>query len=157
MSYNADDDVTRYETGRMTVVQGASGGNFASQSSIAMRVMSECSGRECVPEEAQMVFTLQGSSDIAISSRRLTIVTDERTFEWGEEASWNRRNDIGESQGRLMGVTLPLSDLATIAQSSTIDGSFGDKPLNLGGVQSQLRDFLQTAQNPGASASTESS
>lgn len=103
-----------------------------------------------------MVFTLQGSSDIAISSRRLTIMTDEETFEWGQDASWNQRDDIGESQGRIMGVTLPLSDLETIAQSSTLDGSFGGKSLNLEGMQSQLRDFLQTAKNPGASAESSS-
>lgn len=156
MSYDANQDVTRYETGRMTVARAGSGGNFASQTSIGMRVTSECSGRECVPEQAQMVFTAEGQSDFALSSRKLTITTDSQTYEWGKAESWNRVGDTGRVQGRIVSVTLPLSDLQAIAQSSSIEGTLGNKSLNLRGIQSQLRDFVQTAQNPSSAAGTTS-
>ena len=150
MSYDANRDMTRYETRRMTVARAGSDGNFASQTSIRLQVMSKCDGRDCVPEEAQMAFTVEGQSDIAISSRRLTIEVDDQAFEWGEEESWNRVGDTGRVQGRIVSVTLPLSDLQSIAQSSSIEGTLGNKSLNLGGVQSQLQEFVQTAQNPSA-------
>jgi len=150
MSYDADRDVTRYETSRMTVAQAGAGGNFASQTSIRMRVGAECSGRECVPEEARMAFTVEGQSDVAISSRQLTIEIDDQTFEWGEEESWNRMGDMGTAQGRIVTITLPLSDLEAIAQSSSIEGSLGNKSLDLGGIQSELQTFVQTARNPSA-------
>lgn len=150
MSYDANRDMTRYETGRMTVARAGSGGNFASQTSIRMQVASECSGRECVPKEAQMAFTVEGQSDVAISSRQLTISIDDQTFEWGEQESWNRMGDMGATQGRIVTVTLPLSDLQAIAQSSSIEGTLGNKSLNLRGIQSQLQEFVQTARNPSA-------
>lgn len=148
MSYDADRDMTRYETGRLTVAQAGSGGNFASQASLRMQVTSVCSGRECVPDQAQMVFSVDSQSDFSISSRRLTIETDNQTFEWGQEESWNRVGDMRTSQGRILSITLPLSDVEAIAQSTSIEGSLGDKTLNLEGVQSQLQEFVQTARNP---------
>ncbi|MFP4229324.1 MAG: hypothetical protein ACLFTE_10930 [Salinivenus sp.] len=147
MSYDSEDDEMRYEAGPMTVAQRG-GGGYGSQTSIQMRVRATCEGRDCVPDEARMTFSAEGESDVAISSRKVSVTADDQTFEWGREVNWRRQEDMQSITGHIVSITLPLSDLDEIATASAVDGRLGDLTLDMGRVQSELQAFVQTAQNP---------
>lgn len=147
MSYDADDEQTRYDAGPLTVAEQG-GGGYGSQTSIQLRVRATCEGEDCVPDEARMTFSAEGESDVAISSRKVSVAADDQTFEWGREVNWRREGDMQSITGHIVSITLPLSDLDEIANASAVEGRLGDLTLNMRRVQSRLQDFVQTAQNP---------
>lgn len=152
-SYDTEENQTRFDTGTMTVGQVSSGGGFASQTDIVMRATAKCTGRDCTPERASLIFSVQSTSEFALPSRSLTITADGREFSGGRASDWSRQRDIDRVEGRLAKVTLPLSDLAAIANANEVDGSLGNLSLDLQGVQGRLQSFVKAAQNPEAERS----
>lgn len=152
VSYDASENQTTVQSQTMTVVQEASGSGYGSSSSIVMRAVSQCPGENCTPNQATLSFSLQGRSDIAFSNRTLTITADGEEFAWRNADQWNSVDDIQTSQGQIVEVTLPLSDLEQIATATSLSGSLGGRSLDLNRVQSQLQDFVSSAQNPAAAS-----
>lgn len=152
MSYDAADNQTRFRTGNMTVAQAA--GSGFSNTSLAMRANAKCSGQNCTPNEVRLDFSVQGSSDFALSDRSVSITADGEEFTWEKEVEWDSSEDIGSSPGRLIAVSLSLSDVSKIANASSISGRLGNTSLDLDGrVQQKLQEFVSTAKNPAAAAS----
>lgn len=148
VSYNAGANQTRFDTGTMTVAQATSGAGYGSQTSVVMQVTAQCSGADCTPKRAALSFFVQGSSDLSLSNRSISIEADGTTFAGGKRASWNRVTDSRQAEGRIAKITLPLADLDTIANAGTVKGSLGGMALRLARVQDQLRQFVETARNP---------
>jgi hypothetical protein len=152
MSYDASNDQTTFRSGSMTVAQ-AMGSGFSS-TSLVLNAMAKCAGRDCRPERVRLSFSVNGSSDFALSDRTVSITADDETFTWSNEEQWNSSEDVSVSTGRIVAVPLPISDLTTIANASSLTGRLGSTPLDLGGrVQSKLKEFVQTVKNPEAARS----
>jgi hypothetical protein len=89
------------------------------------------------------VFSVEGTSDLTLSNRTLTINSDAKEWKLENRSTGYRRNSqIGRTEGRLAMITMPVSDLAQIAGASSLTGSLGDVSLNLGSAQSKLQDLV---------------
>lgn len=142
--YDSSNDRMVYQTGTMTVTQGATR-SFASVSSITMQVVASCDGKGCTPENASLIFSVEGTSDLTLSNRTLEINFDGEQKTWENRTSGSRRNSqVGRTEGRLMKVVMPVSDLTEIANASSLTGSLGEKSLNLSGSQSTLQSFISS-------------
>ena len=148
VSYDAGNDRTRYDTGPMTVARGVGGSGYASGVSIEVQVTAQCQTRNCTPERANLIFLAQGNSDFSLSNRSLSITADGTTFSGGERESWNLMSDSRSAKGRIAKISMPLSDLDTIASAGSVEASLGGTSLNIGGVQDQLLKFVEAARNP---------
>lgn len=154
MSYDAPNNQTIFRSGSMTVAQAA--GSGFSSTALVLNATAKCAGQNCTPERVRLSFSVDGSSDFALSDRTVSIVADDEEFTWSNEERWNSRKDVRVSTGRLTAVTLPLSDLETIANASSLTGRLGSTSLDLGGrVQSRLQEFVRTAKNPAAASASE--
>ena len=140
--YDASKDRMVYQTGTVTVAQRATN-SFASSTSITMRATASCIGKGCAPQRASLVFSVEGTSDLTLSNRTLTINSDAKEWKLENRSSGYRRNSqIGRTKGRLAMITMPVSDLAEIAGASSLTGSLGDASLDLGSAQSELQDLV---------------
>jgi len=144
-SYDSSNDQTLYQTGTIRVAQAATE-SFASQTSIVMQAVAGCGGKECSPEEVSLIFSLEGTSNLRLSAPTLTVNTEENQWTWRDEKAEYSGGKIGRTEGRLLKVTIPMSDLAELAHASSLTGALGEKSLNLKGAQSELQEFVAAAQ-----------
>lgn len=152
--YDTSSDRMVYQTATVTVAQAATR-SFASSTSITMRATARCNGKGCTPRRANLIFSVEGTSDLTLSNRTLTINSDSKERTWEDTSFGSRRNSqIGRTEGRLAKITMPVSDLAQIAGASSLTGSLGDKSLNLSGAQSELQDFVTAIQGNQDTGST---
>lgn len=153
--YDSNRDRMIYQTGTITVAQGATR-SFASATSVTLQALAHCKGKACTPDKASLIFSVEGTSDLTLSDRTLTIRSDGQEWTWENKSTGYRRNSqIGRTEGRLAKVTMPVSDLGQMVNGSSITGSLGDKSLNLRGARSALRDFATAIRQGRASSSTQ--
>lgn len=152
-TYDASENRTVFRSGPMTVARG-SGSGYGSTTSIVMRAVARCTGRDCTPERVQLTFSVEGSSDFALSSRSVRIVADGKEYQRANATRWNTFDDVQRTEGPVAGLVVSLSALEQMATASTLEGTLGNQSLRLrGSVQSTLREFVQSARNPATAAS----
>jgi hypothetical protein len=158
VSYEASQNRTNFRTGTMTV--GRLGGlGYGSNTSILLSARAQCSGRNCTPNQARLSFLLQGSSsDVALSDRSISLTADGKEYARRDAVRWRSPEDIRRAQGRIVSLTLPLSELSQIANASSLSGRLGNNSLSLDrGVRTKLKQFVQTMRNPAAPPSSDAS
>lgn len=146
-TYNESDNKTTYRSGTIGVGRVSSGG-YGGNTSLTVRAVSECSGRSCTPNAVRLTFTVDGeTSDVGLSGRRtFSVSTDESEYEYEQVTMYDGR--IQKSEGRLLTVEVPISDLEQIATATSINGTIGGLSLNLRRAQSDLQGFLFAMRNP---------
>lgn len=155
-TYDVSDNRTVFRSGPMTVAR-QSGSGYGSATSIVMRAVARCPGRDCTPERVQLTFSAEGSSDFSLSNRSVRIVADGEKYERTDATQWNDFDDVSRTEGPIAGLVVSLSALEQMATASNIGGTLGHQSLRLSGsVQSSLQAFVQSARNP-ATASSETS
>lgn len=155
-TYDASENRTVFRSGPMTVARG-SGSGYGSTTSIVLRAVARCSGRDCTPEQVQLTFSAEGSSEFSLSNRSVRIVADGEEYQRADATRWNDFEDVGRTDGPIAGLVVSLSALEQMANASTIQGTLGTKSLRLTGrVQSTLRAFVESARNPSATSSESS-
>lgn len=143
-SYDSASDRMIYQTSTITVAQGATR-SFASASNITMQATARCKGKGCTPENVSLIFSVEGTSELTLSDRTLTIQYDGKEKEWKNKSSGRTRNSqVGRTEGRLAKVVMPATDLLEISNASSLTGSLGDKPLNLDGAKYELQNFVSS-------------
>lgn len=153
-SYNATKDRMTYKTRPLTVAQGvseSSGYATRSQTRIILRARAQCTGRNCTPDTVRLLFKAEGTgSTLAISNRVVSIEADGKTYEWGQNASWNETPSAGNvgPSGRIVETTLPISTFAQIANAQSLKGTLGGKTLTLTNIQPHLQSFVRAARRP---------
>jgi hypothetical protein len=81
VSYNSEQNTTTYET-RTYTVSGASSENYGRSKSIDLRAVACCQGPNCSPGIVQLVFSVSGGEELAISGAGGTITADGSTINW---------------------------------------------------------------------------
>ncbi|MCS3860297.1 hypothetical protein GGP86_000045 [Salinibacter ruber] len=146
-TYDKSDNETIYRSGTIGVGQ-ISSGRYGGNTPLTVRVVSECSGRSCTPNVVRLTFAVDGeTSDVGLSGRRtFSVSTDESEYEYEQVTMYDGR--IQKSEGRLLTVEVPISDLEQIATATSINGTIGGLSLNLRRAQSDLQRFLFAIRNP---------
>lgn len=140
--YNGSSGRTLYQTGTITVAQQATQ-SFASSTSITMRAVASCDGKSCTPKRASLIFSVEGTSELTLSNRTLSINSDGEKRTWENQSSGYRRNSqIGRTEGRLAKIVMPISELSEMASAQSLTGTLGEKSLNLMDAKSELRNFV---------------
>lgn len=148
VSYDSDENLTRYEVGNYTV-STRSGSNFATSKSINMRAVGQCEGANCSPDVVQLIFTASGNQQLSLSGLDGKIVADEMKFDWStadaSQSSGIRANDqMIRASGKFAVVDVPVGTLKKIATASSVEGSIGGQSLDLGSsVQAGFQDLLR--------------
>ena len=149
-SYDASDNQTLYRTGKITVAQLSSSG-YGSGSTIAMQVISQCSGPNCTPESVDLLFSVEGNSETGLTTRTLSITADGESYRFDEQRSpRTRAGDIERSQNTTVRVSgVPLSDVKTVAMAQSVEGNLGGVALDLESSQSDLQELVSMMEGTG--------
>ncbi|MFB6232111.1 MAG: hypothetical protein ABEL04_13255 [Salinibacter sp.] len=149
----------RYETGPFTVSQ-SSGGSYGSSSTIDMRVVAQCEGRNCTPDAAKLVFSVRGGQELGLSGVNGQITADGSVFDWSSASAKANLpgtvadNEVNRVLGTFATVEIGIDKLRQIATASSLKGSIGGMPLRLdSAVQSGLLAFLEKIDQAGPSSS----
>jgi len=148
VSYDSEANRSLYETKRYDV-STISGSGYGSTGTVRMRVVGQCTGINCTPNVAQLVFGIDGSERLSLSDVSGRIIADETVVRWSStEANrgfaGTREGEVVEVLGEFATVEVDLNQLQAMATATSLEGSLGGQSLDLDAdVQSGLRTLLQ--------------
>jgi len=147
-SYDAQSGQTTYETQSYSV-STLSGASIGSSKSISMQAVGQCTGQDCTPNTVTLVFSATNNQRLQLSGLSGEIIADDTRIAWSSaDASEGYENvsndDVMNVIGRFATVNLSPTQIAKIANASSVQGNIGGQSLNLGsGVQAGLASLLQ--------------
>ena len=149
LSYDSESNRSKYETDHYTV-SSVSGSGYASSQSISMRVVARCEGKNCRPDTAELVFSIDGSGRLSLSGVSGEIIADDAQIRWSDVeanrgfAGTTQQDDPVRVLGEFATVDVNIDQLQKMATATSLKGSVGGKTLNLGSdVQSGIQTLLQ--------------
>ena len=129
-SYNPTANRTVYEAKPISFTSTRMQSGLGKNRSLAMKAVATCQGRDCIPNQVELVFSTSSNSSIFLTNRSVSLSTGDETYEWEER----RDTDSFEGEtviGRITSITLTTEQLKNIAIARTLDCSIGGAPFQL--------------------------
>ncbi len=97
--------------------------SFAGSVTVLYQVLADCSGANCTPAKAELIFSRQSSSNaLYLSNRNLSIEADSEHYEW-EGIEHKRIYETQRVGGLIKSVSLKWEQLVQIATAVRVSGN----------------------------------
>lgn len=150
-SYDAEANVTEYESNPITIPGTSMGGNYGSSSSIQVWAEAQCRGQSCKPNRVTLYFQMSGGSSVRMENRAVELVANGQTYGSSrpEQEDVLDTSETASALGIVAVMEMPFEDFRTVAEASELTGSIGSSGFSLSMNQrGPFQALVQQVVNP---------
>jgi hypothetical protein len=114
-----------FESPRVLVGNIGMSGGLTSGQRVMMKAFASCAGKGCQPEQVELVFLNDSSSDLNLDYRRLEIVFRGKSLNWEDRSRVHEPTYYLVPRGEFTRVPLSWSDFTGMASAPEVDIFFG--------------------------------
>jgi hypothetical protein len=125
VTFEAGSNLTRFESPKVRVGNIGMSGGLTSGQRVMMKAFASCAGRGCKPEQVEIVFLNDSSSDLNLDYRRVQIVFRGNSLDWEDRSRVHEPLYYHVPRGEFTRVPLSWVDFVGMATAPDVDIFFG--------------------------------